>query len=129
MNFYLTVPLVTFVICFILAVLVLWRAPRGFAQRLFSLFLFSMALFGITLFCMRSSPDFEHALLWEKALLALLLLFSVFFLHFTFAYTGIRPKKRLIPALYLFLLLVFALSPTDLLVSGMDRDRYGFLPI
>jgi len=57
------------------------------------------------------------------------LLFSVFFLHFTFAYTGIRPKKRLIPALYLFLLLVFALSPTDLLVSGMGRDRYGFLPI
>ncbi|MBW2608963.1 MAG: PAS domain S-box protein [Deltaproteobacteria bacterium] len=129
MNLYLSMPVVGFIITLILSFLVIWRQRRSFAHRLFFFFLLSVALYCITLFFMRASPDFESALLWEKAMIAMVPTLSLFFLHFTFAYTGIRPKRGVIPVLYVLLLVVFVLSPSDLFIRGMSRDTYGYYPL
>lgn len=130
MSLYLTAPpLAAFVLFLVLAVLVLNRDHRTARYRLFALFLFSMGLWGLIIYGMRVSPTAADALIWRRALPAVGLVGGVAFLHFSVLHTRALPRPRLIPIAYLCVAVVAGLSFTDLLVSGMTTDRYGYLPI
>jgi len=51
---------------------------------MFALFLLGMAMWGIFAFAMRSSPDIEHAIKWQTAIMFSTMLSSIAFLHFSF---------------------------------------------
>jgi len=129
MSYYVYTPLIALFINFALVFLVLRRNHKSFLHRVFSLFLLSMALWGLTIFGMRSSPDLETALKWDKAMMAIGPWMSVFFYHFTLLFTGIKSRMRLVPAAYLLCILIAALAPTDLLFAGMEAGPYGYAPV
>lgn len=130
MSFYLALPLVQALFSLALMVVVLTRRFHSFVHRLFSLFLLGLAAWGVIIFCMRASPDIEHALFWERWLIPLGPAISVFFYHFSAWYAGINVKRWLLPVLYLFVAIFFVpLSVTPLVFSGMQVKSYGYAPI
>jgi len=78
---------------------------------------------------MRGSPDLEHALSWDKAVLPAITLTVVFYYHFTLAYTNIKPIKGLLHTAYAFAFLVVALTPTELMITHMQLKPYGYAPV
>lgn len=124
MSFELISPLVLFVFCLILLFLVLWKSYRSTANRIFCLFLLSMAFWGFASHGMRASPSLALALPWEKFMLVMISLTSLFFYYFALLYTGTRFRKSTIVFPSLYLLLVIGLIPTDLIVAGMQTDPY-----
>ncbi len=130
MNTYFILPLVVSTLCLILIVLVLRRNYKSFPHRIFSCFLLSMGLWGFIIFGMRASPNLEHALLWDRAVLSAVAFTAVFYYHFTLAYTNIKPRIRgLLYAAYAFAFLVLALTPTELLIPSMQLKPYGYAPV
>jgi len=129
MNPYFFLPLLAFILNTSLVILVLLRDRRSFVHRIFSLFLISMALWGVTIFGMRASPDLEHALLWERAAIVMISSISVFFYHFSLAFTNTKPRRGFLLAAYLFLLFVISVAPTSLALTGMQIKPYGYAPI
>ena len=130
MQYYLlSTPIIALGLCLILAVLVLQRNYRSSSHRLFSIFLFSMALWAGFIFGMRASPDAGYALIWDRAVMPVFVLAGVAFLHFSFLRARIKPKRWLLPGIYLFLLVCIALGPTDLIIKGIGEDAYGYFPI
>jgi len=128
-NISLIIPLVAFFSCLALLGMVLYRRYMSSSHRLFALFLFGMALWSICAFAARSSFTPEQAFVWFKAIPAAVILASTTFLHFSFVHTRIKPVKWLIPAAYLNLFIVMALSPTNLLIENVGVDAYGYYPI
>ncbi|NQT47731.1 MAG: GAF domain-containing protein, partial [Chloroflexi bacterium] len=130
-HYLLGTPLAAFVLCFFLAVFVLFRNHRSTSHRLLSVFLTSMAAGGILLYFMRDSPDTEHALRYYKALMPVFVLQGVIFLHFSIVHTRVNRGKLLLPVAYLLLLAVIVISflHIGLLAEGMDEDRYGYFPM
>lgn len=129
MNFYLILPIVASVICFILAFLVLTQNVGRLSHRLYWLFSFLLACWALFIFFMRSSPDPEHALPWERAVMTASLFASVAFFHFCCVYTGTRLKKWIVLSMYLLVAAYIAIAPTSLVVRGISEDIYGFLPL
>lgn len=125
---HIALPLILLVFGLILTVIVLQRNYRSSTHRIFSLFLLGMTFWGLTIFGMRASPSLGQALPWERAMTVMVASTSVFFYHFAILYTGIKPRRGIIPAIYLYLLLVIVLSPTNLIVEGMTADPYGNAP-
>ena len=126
---YLLPPLVTLVVSLLL-IAVVWRWGRkSLSTLLFSGFLLSIGLWALLLFGMRSSPDVYRALLWERALPVTGYATFVLYYHFTLAYTNTRGQRRILLAAYLYLAVVTALSPTELLIQRMRLEDYGYAPV
>jgi len=126
MSAYLVLPLVQAFGCFILAIVVLkGRDPN----RLFSLFLLCLGLWGIIIFGMRSSPDIEHAFIWDRLVIPLSPFMSVVFYHFSARYTGMRIGKHAIAAFYILAVLSIPLAMTGLVFRGMQVKFYGYAPV
>jgi len=125
---YLLPPLVAAGISAILLVLVLrqdWRDP---GHRVFSCLLVSLGLWGATIFGMRSSPDVDHALPWDRASTIFAFGLSVFYYHFTAIYTNAESRRVLYVA-YLCFALVVVVAPIGLLISDVERRDYGYAPV
>ena len=118
---YLLPPLIAVSIIVGLLILV-WRgSPRDFSSRLLCGLLLSLGLWSLLTFGMRSSPDVDHALLWEKALVVAGVPVFVLYYHFTLVYTNIRRRKWILPTIYSFLVVFVVLSAaTDLAIKGMS---------
>lgn len=131
MNYgYLLPPLVVAGISTILLVIVLLKAQqRGFVYRIFSLLLLSITLWALAIFAMRTSPDAEHALLWERAMPAMGFATAVFYYHFSLVLTKTQKQRVLLYTSYLFMGVVATLSPTSLFIQRMDVHSYGYAPI
>ncbi len=129
MSLYLTLPLVGGIISLGLACLLLKGARRSKVHRTGFGFLFFIALYGFAVFGMRNSPDLVHALTWERLLLVATSALSVFLYHFSFNFSRIEPRRWVIQTIYLFLVVFIILTYTGLVVSGMDTDVYGYVPI
>jgi len=127
--FYLLPPLFT-VVASLLLIAMVWRlGQRSFSTMLFGGFLLGMGLWAFWLFGMRSSPDVYKALLWERALPLTGYAAFVLYYHFTLVYTNTRGQRRILLVSYLYLVLIAALSPTELLIQGMRLEAYGYAPV
>ena len=119
---YLLPPLITLVASLLL-IAILWRwGRRNYSTALFVGFLLGMGLWSFLLFGMRSSPDVHRALLWERALPVTGYATFVLYYHFTLIYTNTRGQRRILLAAYLYLVVVAALSPTELLIQRMRLE-------
>ncbi len=128
MNAYHFLPLLAFCFNGLLVYPVLRANPRNPSNQLFSLFLASMSLWGLTLFLMRGSPTPEQALVWERTVLPTFIGATLFFFHFSFLFSRIRPKRWVLPTAYLAAALIVVLIPFDLLVPAMQVKFYGYAP-
>lgn len=125
---YLVPPLIALLSCSILATVVWHWGRKSFSSRLFIGLLICVGLGGLVLFGMRSSPDLQRALLWDRALPAFTCATFVLYYHFTIAYTNERGRRRILFASYLFLVFVIAITPTELAIKSMRLEDYGYAP-
>lgn len=92
-------------------------------------FLFlNMALWGGFIFCMRSSPDVEHALFWDRVVTPFILVVPALYYHFTLVYTGARVRTPAVVAAYCMPALAAVLAPTGLIVEDVIVQGYGYAP-
>jgi len=129
MNLYLVLPLVQTFFSLALAGVVLTRRFRTVAHYLFFLFLFGLATWGVIIFCMRASPDIEHAYFWERWLIPLGPFISVLFYHFSCRYTAAKTRGWLLFTFYFICVLFIPLAATPLIFSGMQVKPYGYAPM
>lgn len=127
--FYLLPPLIASAVSLVLVFLVIRGNTRSFVHRLFTLMLAGACAWGIFIFLMRSSPVSEHALVWSRAVNVIIPAVIVMIFHFTFVYTGIKPSRWVIPAIYIFLLVNLALVPSGLLIKDIQIKSYGYAPV
>jgi PAS domain S-box-containing protein len=126
---YLLPPLILFVTGLMLLSVVL-RGTRGsFTGRILSFLLLSVALGGFAIFGMRSSPDVQQALIWDRISFVAAFAVFVFYYHFTLAYTNVEGKRIILYAAYLLLVIAAVAMPTGLLVERMRLEDYGYAPI
>jgi signal transduction histidine kinase len=88
-----------------------------------------MMLWNMLVFGLRSSPDIDYALVWEKALSVVPLATFVLYYHFTLIYANNKGQRRILLASYLLIGLIAALIPTDLVIEGVRVEDYGYAPI
>ena len=100
MNIYLLIPLIEVIFCLALLIILMISGRRHIARRPFSLFLIFMTLWGFFIFMMRASADMSAALFWEKFVFGAILSASLFFYRFAIAFTGARPERFYVSALY-----------------------------
>jgi hypothetical protein len=129
MSYYIHTPLIALFINLFLIFLVLRKSYRSSLHQTFSLFLLGMGLWGLTIFGMRSSPDLESALTWDRATIAIGPWMGVFFYHFTLLFSRAKPRMWLVSGAYLLCILFSILAPTSLLFKGMQMGPYGYSPI
>lgn len=126
---YLMPPLIAAAVTLgLLLVAVLW-SRRDITTRVFSGFLLSMAVWNVLIFSMRSSPDVQRALLWDRGMVVASMAAFVFYYHFTLVYTNTRGQRRFLLAAYLLLLVFVALLPSDLFIKEMQVQDYGYAPV
>jgi len=125
--FYLVTPLVGVAISFALAILVLRKDSKSRANRLFSLVLLSLCSWSIFTFFMRASPDVERALYWDRLVFPAAIAMSVFYYHFTSAYTH-KSRRKLLWGGYSLLVTACILSLAGFLISHMTLGPYGYAP-
>ncbi len=127
--FYLLPPLIAAALNCVLIALVLSKTRRDFGDWLFCGVLASLGLTSLFIFAMRSSSTTEQALFWERALALSVPAPFVLYYHFTRIYTNVIQQKSILILAYFFLGGVALLTPTDLLVTGMRVESYGYAPI
>ena len=66
---YLMPPLIAAVTSFALLSLVLLKSHKSFKRLMLCSILVSVGLWSLLTFGMRSSPDLQHAFIWEKAII------------------------------------------------------------
>lgn len=126
---YLIPPLVTLVVSTILLVVV-WRGTqRNFSNTIFCGLLLTVALWSVVLFGMRSSHDAHQALFWDRAISPIVYTTYLLYYHFSLACTNTKGQKGILLAAYLILVVITALSPTDLLIEKMRLEYYGYAPV
>jgi len=87
-----------------------------------------MALWGVFIFSMRSSPDVEHALMWDKLVAPLIFFVPALYYHFTVVYSGVSVRTGAVAVVYLLPAITIALAPTSVLMDGMTIQSYGYSP-
>ena len=104
------------------------RGRRSPASATFRLILACTIMWGGLVYLMRSSPNPEQALFWDKP--AGTAVFATFLMYYKFSLEidRIRPRTLLLNLGYLVLALNIASLPTDLLVTGMGVASYGYAP-
>jgi len=106
----------------------LW-SRRDINTLIFSGFLICMVLWNLFLFAMRSSPDPQRALTWEKATVVPVLAAFILYYHFTVVYTNSRGQRNILLTAYLFLMGFVVLAPTSVIIEGIRIEHYGYAPI
>ncbi|HEY92065.1 MAG TPA: hypothetical protein G4O07_09565, partial [Dehalococcoidia bacterium] len=126
---YIAPPLITMAVtlCLLLAVL-LW-SRRDFATRIFAGLLLSIAVQNLLIFAMRFSPDVQFALVWQQRMIVTIMGSFVFYYHFTLAYTNTWGQRRFLTTMYLLLLVLVVLIPTDVFIKEMQVTEYGYRPV
>ncbi len=128
-EIYILLPMVQFVISILLVSVVLLSAPRDRLNRLFTAFLVALGTWGLTIFLMRDAfPDADRAYAIEKFALAAIPFTSIFFYHFTSAFTGLNRNKFVLIGFYALGIAVAALSLGGHTATGMVVKFYGFAP-
>ena len=128
-EIYILLPMVQFVISILLVSVVLLSAPRDRLNRLFAAFLVALGTWGFTIFLMRDAfPDDVRAYAVEKFVLAAIPFTSIFFYHFTYAFTGLKRNRSVLISFYGLGIAAAVLSLLGLTASGMDTKFYGFAP-
>ena len=126
---YFLPPLIGVIVTLALLVMALLLSRRNLSTKLFCGVLGSMILMNFIVFGLRSSPDADHALIWQRAVSVPALAMFVFYYHFTLVYTNNRGQRNILRAYYLLLVLVVCLSPTDLMIKSMRVETYGYIPV
>jgi len=126
---YLLPPLIASAVSAVLIVVVLFGARKSSGTWIFCCLLVSVGLWSLLLFGMRSSPDFQRALVWDRATPPIFLATFVLYYHFTLGYTRTKGQRGVLLASYLVLGVVAALVPTDLFVERMRLEDYGYAPV
>jgi signal transduction histidine kinase len=129
MNAYLLLPLIQAIFSLVLIFIVLKGHLGSSVHRLFSLFLLALAFWGIIIFGMRSSPDPEHAYLWEKWLIPLGAFTAALLYHFSVRFTATKIKAWALLLPYAISSLFIPLSIMGLVFTGMQIKPYGYAPI
>jgi PAS domain S-box-containing protein len=131
-NFFSVLSLTSAIIYLIIAVYILFRNPKGLANRLFALVGLSMVVWGFGEGMMRASIDAKQALFWATYVTGLgSALHPPLLLHFWLVFSGWIAKiknKFLIIALYvpgiIFIILRF-ISPA-ILIKNVTREYWGY---
>ena len=126
---YLLPPLVAAAIGVILLVTVLVHKPKERSHWVFSLILITIVTWSLITFAMRSSPDVERALFWDRIVIIFVFAMPVLYYHFSLVLISMRGLKSLLYMSYAFLIAILVLRPTDLLVQRMEIATYGYAPI
>lgn len=129
MKFYLISPLIAVALNLALVILILREFWRVRGQRVFVFFLLGMALWGAAIFQMRSSPTLEGALLWDKLVVIDFAFIAVLYLHFTYAFSGIVPRRWVLPLGYSFAGAMIFPTVLGYTVIEMQRNFYGYAPV
>ena len=129
MSAYLLAPLVQIGCCLALSVLVLRAGLRELSRRLFFFYLLGLALWAFVIYGMRSSPDTQRALVWERSLPPVGFFITVILFHFTLVFTARRRPRILLWALYLLCLALIPIGRTGLLYRDMQVKFYGYAPL
>ena len=87
MTVWAVIPLVSFLLFAVLAIVVL-RQDRRRANRLFALFLLASSIWSFTSFMLHLNPSPQYALLWNEILAATLVWVVVSYYHFVRAYNN-----------------------------------------
>ncbi|MCX6013915.1 MAG: ATP-binding protein, partial [Chloroflexi bacterium] len=82
---------------------------------------------GFFTFVVRTSSK-STALIWDRIFICILVLSSVFFLHFAMLRTR-RINKWLLYFAYLIVIIIIILSPTKLIIDYIGTDKYGNMPV
>src|SRR4030042_6836573 len=131
-NVYSLISLLVSEFYLMLAVYILFRNPKGAANRLYFLVGASMALWGIGEGMQRASLDPVTATFWVRYVIGIGSAFQpVFLLHFWLVFSGqiAKIKKKIIlPILYIpsIIFLAMRLLSPELLVKGMKLEYWGY---
>ena len=87
MNIWAVIPLVSFLLFAILAIVVLRQDSRRI-NRVFALFLIASSIWSFTSFMLHLNPHPQYALLWNEILAAMLVWVVVSYYHFVRAYNN-----------------------------------------
>ena len=127
--FYLLPPLVASAACLTMA-WVVWRDRGGnFSRLMFCLLLLCVSLWSLLVFGMRSAPNVEGALAWQRVMVILYYATYALYYHFTISYTNSRGQRGVLFASYSLVLLAAALAPTTLLIRDVRLESYGYAPV
>ncbi|MFC1930314.1 histidine kinase N-terminal 7TM domain-containing protein, partial [Chloroflexota bacterium] len=127
---YLLPPIIVGAVFFAMLVLVWRQGERKFSSRLFSYLLICFGVSAFLTFFMRTSPDPEHALPWDKALIISILPSFALFFHFIYVYTNRKRIWWLFPSIYFIIIaLVVVTATTGLVIQGMTEASYGYAPV
>jgi PAS domain S-box-containing protein len=126
---YFLPPLIGAAITLGLIIIAMLWSRRDFSTLVFCGFLASIIFFNLVIFFMRGSPDVSGALFWEKVLGVPSLAMFLFYYHFTLIYSNNRGQRSILRFFYVLLVLVAVISPTDILVSDMMVESYGYAPV
>lgn len=122
-------PWVQAFLCLVLAVMVIRSHRRSLLHWLFFLFLIDLSAWGIVILGMRSSPDLETALLWERWIATLGAVGGVLLYHFSIRYNSMKIRGWILPLLYVVSFISVPLAFTDLVYTGMQVKPYGYAPM
>ena len=126
---YLLPPLIAAGIGVGLIVTVLLHKHKARSHWLLLFILVAITTWALIIFAMRSSPDVEQALLWDRAVIFFIFAVPLLYYHFSLAVTKIGGQRNLLLIGYIVLVVVLALSPTNLLVQRIEMQPYGYAPI
>lgn len=129
MSVYVAIPIVLFLFCIVLLVLVLISGLRRPARWPFLLFLVFMSLWGFSIFLMRYSVNLEQAYMWEIWVFLAIVSAAHFFYRFTLSLTGTRENRIILFTVYGLLIAALILVPTGLVVERMQVFWYGKAPV
>ncbi len=122
-------PLAALLVSLVLIIIVVSKGYRDTGSWVFTGVLVCVGLWGFMLFGMRSSPDVETAVIWNRVAVIPATTIFVLYYHFAVLYTGARQQKGFVVAAYLLLLIVSILSPTNLILKEMRIADYGYTPV
>ena len=127
--FFNLIPLVAFIFQGILLIIVLRVRIKSPVHWAFSAFLGTMALWGLLISGLRNSPTLAIAQVWEGFLLPVLVLSSYSFLVFAILFTRRPLNRATIVFISIPVGILLAISPTSLVLRGMQVRPYGYAPI
>ncbi len=125
---YLLPPLAAVFFVVILTLIVYIKTRHSPTTLLFCSMLLSITISSLLVFGMRSSLTTTAAAGWERFSFAIFPATFVFFYHFTLAYTNNKGQRIFMIGAYLYILIIASLAPTDILLTGMRLEPYGYAP-
>jgi hypothetical protein len=126
---YLLPPIIAGVICIALGLVVLLNNFRNPTHRLFAYSIFGFAGWAFTIFLMRSSPDLDSALVWDRLVFPFAAAGVAFYLHFTVKYSELKFPRILLFLAYLSAIVPPFLLPKELFIPAMQIKPYGYAPV